>query len=315
VSEAVSGSVAVGSPPTPGEALASQELKSVDGHAHPAARPSWRKRLANGHLRAAGSEDHAICWRVSIRPVEKRVVIRDVWSGGQIWQGDAQWQPEATIWPSWHARQLTSEDISSLRLAEQACERDGQRLRESAKWMSTVVGATLAVLIGTSPLTDMKQGGASGIGMGVLGMIFLLATLYLVVRVMQPGLVRYEQLQAASHGPLFKWRTRLQDEQDLYLPCGIKCLDTLRQTMIVEELTLRVLGSAVERVTDEDRAVLEMTIEDRLARLRQLRATVGQVLAVAQFYVVQGRTRIATTWGIGFATAGVISIAVALLLH
>jgi hypothetical protein len=291
-------------------ALASDLLRSVDGH--PANPPHhWPSRAS----RRSQADGDSVCWRVDILPVRDRCVTRRVWLNQEPWRGDDNWSPELVIWPSWHG--ISAEDSSWLHRTQEACQSDGQRLRDSAKWMSTVLGATLAVLIGTSPLTDMRRGGVWAMALGTLGMICLLVTLYLVLRVMQPGLIRYEQLQAARHGPLAEWRARLQDEQDLYLPCGIKCLVTLRQTMIVDELTLTVLQAAVEKpaASSEDRTVLQKAIKGRAARLEQLKAAVGQVLAIAEFYDVQAKTRISTTWGIGFAAAGVLAIAGALSLH
>jgi hypothetical protein len=295
-------------------ALASGLLLSVDGHPRPSAAPH-RRWPGKPSRRTLTDDGTSVPWRVDILAVRDGCVTRRVWLDGKPWCGDGRWSPELVIWPSWYG--MSTEDNSWLHRTEEACQADGQRLRDSAKWMSTVLGATLAVLIGTSPLTDMRRGGAWAMLLGTLGMICLLATLYLVLRVMQPGLIRYEQLQAARRGPLEEWRTRLQDEQDLYLPCGIKCLFTLRQTMIVDELTLTVLQGAVEKsaVSSEDRAVLEKALKGRATHLEQLRVAVGQVLAIAEFYDVQAKTRTATTWGIGFAAAGVLAIALALSLH
>jgi len=43
-------------------------------------------------------------------------------------------------------------------------------------------------------------------------------------------------------GPLYKWQQTLASEKDLYLPCGVRSLTSLRQAMIIEEVTLAALA-------------------------------------------------------------------------
>ena len=38
----------------------------------------------------------------------------------------------------------------------------------------------------------------------------------------------------------------MESHQDLYLPCGVKCLTSLRQSMIIEKITLMALAQAKE---------------------------------------------------------------------
>ena len=43
-----------------------------------------------------------------------------------------------------------------------------------------------------------------------------------------------------------RWREIVESHQDLYLPCGVKCLTSLRQSMIIEKITLMALAQAKE---------------------------------------------------------------------
>ena len=70
------------------------------------------------------------------------------------------------------------------------------------------------------------------------------------MQVMRPQSVPYTDIQNAPHRrgmpqpPLSKWRETVESHEDLYLPCGVKCLTSLRQSMIIEEATLMALARA-----------------------------------------------------------------------
>ncbi len=81
----------------------------------------------------------------------------------------------------------------------------GNRLRDSAKWMATVLGAAIAAVIGTTPLASQNghhhlQIPAALIGLA--GLIFLGVTLFLVLQVMRPEAVSYEDVQSARPLPV-----------------------------------------------------------------------------------------------------------------
>jgi hypothetical protein len=139
------------------------------------------------------------------------------------------------------------------------------------------------------------------IGAGVAGLALLGVTLLLVLRVIRPEPVSYFDLQSASRGPLVRWRRTLETQQDLYLPCGVKCLKTLRQTMIVEQLTLNALACAVNNAgSRQTREALAAAMEGRAARLTELRTAAANVVAIADFYTLRQRSRCAT-YGGGFS--------------
>jgi hypothetical protein len=120
------------------------------------------------------------------------------------------------IWPTWPATPTDESAAPSEPLAgvHKRWSKASNRLRDSAKWMAAVLGAALATVVGTSPLTAMRQHhpAAAAIGVGLTGLIFLGITLFLVLQVMRPQTVSYADIQNAPHRrglrqpPLSRWR-------------------------------------------------------------------------------------------------------------
>src|SRR6266852_2920270 len=98
-------------------------------------------------------------WHVLLSTDGTRI-RRDVWLDNVAWEAAAEgWEPEGTIWPTWPVRPAS--EMSSAEAALNGVQRywnkSGNRLRDSAKWMATVLGAALATLVGTSPLAPIRQ--------------------------------------------------------------------------------------------------------------------------------------------------------------
>jgi hypothetical protein len=116
------------------------------------------------HRSPAGDASGPMYWKVVVRPVDG-VVERTVQRGARAdaladWVGDeTTWEPEEVIWPAWSPSLDPAADhhTTPLREAREHWSRLGDRLRESAKWMSTVLGAALALLLGTSPLGRLSE--------------------------------------------------------------------------------------------------------------------------------------------------------------
>jgi hypothetical protein len=129
-------------------------------------------------------------WRVTVFPRPVGRVKRRVWSDGEEWIPDRrEWCPEMTIWPTWTpglADAISSG--SALQGVHDYWQAAGDRLRDSAKWMATVLGAALAALVGTSPLAGMHEHAARPIAIiiGLGGLVPLVLTLFLVLQVMRP---------------------------------------------------------------------------------------------------------------------------------
>ena len=132
------------------------------------------------------------------------------------------------------------------------------RLRDAAKWTATALGAALAAVIGTSPLAAMRvqRPHSAAIILAAAGLVLLGITMFLVLQVMRPQSVSYGDVESARsrrwlpQRSLYKLKQVIDVHQDLYLPCGISGLDSLRQSMVIEEATLMALADAIATAAD-----------------------------------------------------------------
>lgn len=130
----------------------------------------------------------------------------------RVWCGDQEWDPDgtitrregSTIWPAWPGAAKGPAATAATPLAD---VRDywsavGTRLRDSAKWTAAVLGAALATLIGTSPLSGMRNNtpSAAAIALGAAGLVLLGCTLFLVVQVMRPKSISFTDIQVSGTG-------------------------------------------------------------------------------------------------------------------
>ena len=144
-----------------------------------------------------------VCWRVEVSPDDGHLITRQVLHDGKLWYQCGQgWEPEGVIWPTWPARSKDDIDASGSPLAgvQEYWSTVGNRLRDSAKWMAAVLGAALAAVIGTSPLTGMREHKPQPIAimLGAAGLIFLGITIFLVMQVMRPQSVSFTDVQRAK---------------------------------------------------------------------------------------------------------------------
>ncbi|WP_433291359.1 hypothetical protein ACQP2F_25275 [Actinoplanes sp. CA-030573] len=250
---------------------------------------------------STGTAAEGTCrWEVTLRPGPDGAIVREVRAGGQPWN-----PAEETIWPAWSPS--FGQDAGAgapLEGVHDYWSAAGDRLRDSAKWLSAVIGASLGVLVGTSPLADLGQHRPPGIALaaGAAGIVLLGTTLFLVLLVIRPTSLSFADVQkAGDKSAVGRWREIVERQQDLYLPTGITTLTALRQSMIVEEVTL----AALARVPNaEARAV-------RAARLKELRDAAARVATIGEFYRIRRRSTVATTVGLVLGLAGTILIVVA----
>jgi hypothetical protein len=264
-------------------------------------------------------EGKDLFWRVAIargrpghleRSVRQRAMPDEQWQefGADSTSDPSTWRPEAIIWPMW-APGLLDIKVSAttpLTNVHDYWSKTGDRLRDSAKWMATVLGLALGSLVGTSPLAEMHKSPprTSALIIGAVGLILLGVTLFLLLQVMRPQSVSFDEVQRsgnfrANHfRPLRKWKNTVESQQDLYLPCGVKCLTSLRQAMIIEELTLFALANAVSICAPEDREILEKAQKGRAVRLKELQDAACQVAVIGEFYRLRFRSSWATYAGL-----------------
>jgi hypothetical protein len=255
-------------------------------------------------------------WQVKVfrgRPedVVTRAVTREDRRWSQHCDAPAEDQRDV-IWPTWPARSQDEAAASPSLLADvhEYQRTAGNQLRDSAKWTAVVLGAALATVIGTSPLAGMREHRPQPVAilLGAVGLVFLGVTILLVLQVMRPHSVSFENVQNAEKGKwwlplprtaLCKWRMIVEGQRDLYLPCGVISLTGLRQSIIVEEITLVALSRAARNVRDQ--AAREKFCQAqvaRAARLRELRAAAALVASVGEYYALRYRSSWATYGGI-----------------
>jgi hypothetical protein len=334
------------------------------GVAHAAGTPRSEEATWSGRysLRAPSGESPSVCgsdgvscqqvtWCVVVTPCDKgtrgikRAIIRDANPWPDLGETD-WWKPEEVIWPAWSPADARSDapvgTSSPLGSIDDYWTTAGGRLRDSAKWIATILGAALATLVGTSPLVWMHDHPLTGwsLASGVAGLIALAVTLVLVLQVLRPKATSYLEVQMAKplpplrnrdasprgprawryrywlwRHPLSKWKDTVESQQDLYLPSGVKCLQTLRQMMIVDEVTLMALSNAMASPGSQRyiRALHDAeTI--RAARLQEWRTAASRIALIGEFYVVSYRSSRATYIGTLLGLIGTALIVWAFML-
>ncbi|MFF5079235.1 hypothetical protein ACFY36_19425 [Actinoplanes sp. NPDC000266] len=265
-------------------------------------------------------------WKVVVPPGESGTIRREISMNGSPWvPNQRDWCPELTIWPTWSPEMVRdAASDTPLQGVHDYWSAADDRLRDSAKWMAAVIGAGLAAVVGASPLAGMRENPPTwmAVMMGVFGVVVLMGTLLLVLlvlRVMRPQSVSYNDVQTSDQAsgrwnshqslPLRRWKDTVESQQDLYLPCGVKCLVSLRQSMIIEEITLIALAHAVVKTTEEAEInKIRSTQEARAARLKELRDAAARVATIGEFYRVRYNSTFATYAGVTLAVLGTLAI-------
>jgi hypothetical protein len=273
-------------------------------------------------------------WHVDVLPRGQTVTRKAYYRGRR---GTVTAEPEEVIWPTWPA--TTAEEVAVHGAPLEDLQRywgtAGNRLRESAKWMATVLGAAIATVIGASPLAGLSNHlQLTAVLMGGAGLILLGLTMLLVLRVMQPQAVSYADVQAARppHGlvrvlhkglrrhwrhsyvlesPLYRWRHAVESHQDLYLPCAVTSLRGLRRSMVLEEATLVALALARESAQDAAAENLSLAQTARTARLLELRVAAARIATIGEYYALRTRSTQATYGGIVCGVLGTAAIVLA----
>ncbi len=250
-----------------------------------------------------------VSWRVRVQP-DGHLITRHVWYSGEAWDEHGhRWAPERVIWPGWSARSREEIDALGSPLAgmENYWSTVGNRLRDSAKWLATVVGAALATVIGTSPLAGMREHRmhTAAVIWAAIGLALLGATMFLILQVMRPQSVSYGDVECARprhwlpQRSLWKLRLVIDSHQDLYLPCGVSCVSSLRESMIIEEATVMALSDAVASAADTASVhALCDARAARAARLMQLRGAAARIAAIGEYYKLRTRSSWATYCGL-----------------
>jgi hypothetical protein len=298
------------------EARAEYPAKSAGWHKAPVPSDSSDPELAQ-----AG-------WDVQIYPSARQIIRVACYrapSGEMIHK-----EPDEVIWPTWPATIEDEAAVTTSPLADlqRYWITAGNRLRESAKWMATVLGAALASVIGTSPISGHSFQVTAAL-IGLAGLLCLGITMLLVLRVMQPPAVSYEEIEAADEqiktaratsslswpirswvdrhkeNSLHHWKETVESHPDLYLPCGVPSLGELRWSIGLEAATLVRLSQSKEDTSDPDAAQsIARAEEARVARLLELRTAAARITTIGEYFALQARSTEATYGGITFGVIG-----------
>jgi hypothetical protein len=122
---------------------------------------------------------------------------------------------------------------------------------------------------------------------------------------MRPRTVSYDQVQNAKKGrfglysPLYKWQQVVQSQHDLYLPRGVRSLGSLRDAMIIEEVTLISLARAKGTANNVDTYHMLCGAENaRVAWLIELREAAAKIVAIGEYFNLHRRSTLATYLGV-----------------
>ena len=286
-----------------------------------------------------GDDPKAAGWYVGIHLGDHQVTRTACYRGSRRNIAACGVPAEEVISPAWPATTAEITAVTALPLAglEQYWHTAGNRLRESAKWMATVLGGAMATVIGTSPLADLSGHHFQPVAvlLGMAGLVFLAITMVLVLRVMQPRAVSYSDVLNAMpprglagvlgrrlrrhrrhirvlEDPLYRWRQTVQRHQDLYLPCGVTSLRGLRLAMRLEEATLMKLAQTQEKVPDRGACDMRRRAQAaRIARLLELRTAAASIAVIGEFYALRARSTQATYLGTLFGMLGTAGIVLA----
>jgi hypothetical protein len=288
-----------------------------------------------------GSRTAEARWEVRILP-ELRQITRVAFYGPRSQsETDEREKVDDVIWPTWPATIEEETEVATTPLADlqRYWSTAGNRLRESAKWMATVLGAAMAAVIGTSPFAHLSgyHLHVAGAVIGSVGLLCLAITMVLVLRVMQPPEISFVQIEDSNEkkiaqsprrlgqrfsslirrhekNALCGWKSKVEMHPDLYLPCGVEDLKQLRSSIRLEEATLVQLTRCWVDTSDTCIAKnLRRAQEARAARLLELRTAAARITAIGEYYALQVRSTQARYYGttFGFLATALIVLAFA----
>lgn len=290
-----------------------------------------------------GSEHGADLWTVLVWPTPSGRIVRTVAVQRRRPVRDSTCnrpasasQHDEVIWPAWcpHVEADVHTDASTVTALERIhgyWDKSADQVRGSAKWMATAVGLALATLIGASPFADLAAR-SPGVWFWVpvaVGLVCLGSTLLLLTQVLLPSATSYDSVQIADrrrcdatrsprrwparNSPLETWKHQVESQPDLWLPSGVTCLDTLREAMIVDELTLVALSQAegVATTLPEEVGHVRQAQRIQAARLRAWRTAAARIVLIGELYRVRARAWRAICLGIPLCLFGALSIIVA----
>jgi hypothetical protein len=292
------------------EGTRSAETQALSEHAE---RPSANKK-ANAW--AASSEGGTIESELIIDPPEGGIVIR---RKVELIDKDNNVLQRFTerVWPAW----VPGPDSgSSLTDFEKNWADASSQARATAKWIATILGLALAALIGSAPLSGIRNEyiPLRAYIIGGIGLVCIACTLFLVVRVLVPQITGFEDLISGKR-PFKDLRERFQLNSGIFLPVRIRTFAELGGRARLEALTLdqletRIEGHQGDPAKKEELGVLCEAHDGRTKWLAYLKQTAAQWAVVGSYLVVKDRVGWARILGLITGLAGTALIVIAFLM-
>jgi len=193
--------------------------------------------------------------------------------------------------------------------------------RSTAKWIATVIGAALAAIVGTAPLSplggkDIDWVSLSGLLIGI-GLALLGVTIFLVLSVLVPGIPTFADLMKPIPVPKFlRWELpwwipmstprarwlmaeKVAEKNGVQLPIGIHSLNELGYGIRIEEMTLDRIAERLAQTKDKDQIAAWTKVKtDRGQWLESLKSSVAQWTIVGSYLSVKVRSDRARSIGL-----------------
>jgi hypothetical protein len=216
------------------------------------------------------------------------------------------------VWPIWVPQVESDSSASDFK---KTWDDAASQSRTTAKWIASILGAALAALIGTAPLSGVRNEYipwdaylCAGIGLGLI-----VLTIYLVIRVLVPQVTLFTDLVISDD--FDDLRSRIQGGSGILLPIGIHTLAELGGRAQVEALTLNALAfEATDHALQLSVDFAKAARDGRAKWLNYLNQNIAQWTTVATYEEVRKRVGVARIWGLIAGAIGTASIILAFLL-
>jgi hypothetical protein len=193
--------------------------------------------------------------------------------------------------------------------------------RSTAKWIATVIGAALAAIVGTAPLSPLGGKDIDWVSLPgfliVIGLVLLGGTIFLVLSVLVPGIPTFADLMKPIPVPKFlgwelpwwipmstpraRWlmAEKVAEKNGVQLPIGIHSLNELGYGVRIEEMTLDKIAERVAQTKDKVEIEAWTRVKtDRGHWLESLKSNVAQWTIVGSYLSVKVRSDRARSIGL-----------------
>lgn len=265
----------------------------------------------------------AVGFTVKLSPDVKRATINAEFTAvldDSVTLQDEPLNASEQIYPTWAPD--STDNAAAFQSWRSYWSANVDQTRAAAKWIATILGATLVALVGTTPLTVVKGAQLNGwfwFGM-TAGVILTISVLFLVLRVITPGLTTSRSLlEVPKGGPvgerykqradgIAQLRKEIESQRGVQLPIGIASISELMGRFVLEkEILVELAQLQAAEHTPAETAFIEKVMKVRLDRLAELDLTISQLVTLAVFARVRKSSRLARTLGLALAGLAVIS--------